>query len=114
MVNPLVTNTPCEDQLPDPTEQEIPNLYPSCAVTRAMAKKDRLNDRIQDIDLTDTFIGQSFHNDISKFLSPSQTDFNNLRSDNDLSPSFLIDRGQDQISRSQLCQEQHRDPEIFI
>ena len=50
MVNPLVTNTPCEDQLPDPIEQEIPNLYPSCAVTRAMAKKDRLNDRIQDID----------------------------------------------------------------
>ena len=61
MVNPLLTNTPCEDQLPDPIEQEIPNLYPSCAVTRAMVKKAKLNDGIQYIDLTDTFIGQSFH-----------------------------------------------------
>ena len=39
VVNPLLTNTPCEDQLPDPIEQEIPDRYPSCAVTRAMAKK---------------------------------------------------------------------------
>ena len=38
VVNPLLTNTPWEDQLPDPIEQEIPDLYPSCAVTRAMAK----------------------------------------------------------------------------
>ena len=27
VVNPLLTNTPCEDQLPDPIEQEIPDLY---------------------------------------------------------------------------------------
>ena len=42
VVNPLLTNTPCEDQLPDPIEQEIPDLYPSCAVTRAMAKKNQI------------------------------------------------------------------------
>ena len=46
-----------------------------------------VNDGIQDIDLTDTFIGQSFHDEISKSLSPSQTDFNNRRSDNDFLPS---------------------------
>ena len=112
VVNPLLTNTPCEDQLPDPIEQEITDLYPSCAVTRAMAKKVKLNDEIQDIDLTDTFIGQSFHDEISKSFSPSQTDFNKQRSDNDLTPSILIDQGHDQMSRSQLCQEQHSDPEI--
>ena len=39
VVNPLLTNIPCIDQPPDRTEQEIPYLYPSCAVTRAMAKK---------------------------------------------------------------------------
>ena len=39
MVNRLVTDTPCMDQSPDPIEQELPDLYPSCAVTRAMAKK---------------------------------------------------------------------------
>ena len=56
VVNPLLTNTPCVDQPPDPSEQEIPDLYPSCAVTRAMAKKAKQNNGKQDIDLTDTFI----------------------------------------------------------
>ena len=55
VVNPLLTNIPCIDQPPDPIEQEIPDLYPSCAVTRAMAKKAKQNDG--DIDLTDTFLG---------------------------------------------------------
>ena len=103
MVNPLLTNTPCENQLSDPIEQEIPDLYPSCAVTSAIAKKAKLNDGIQDIGLTDTFIGQSFHDEISKSLSPSQTDFNNQRSDNDISLSILVDQGHDKMSRSQLC-----------
>ena len=35
VVNPLVTDTPCMDQSPDPIEQELPESYPSCAVTRA-------------------------------------------------------------------------------
>ena len=44
VVNPLVTDTPCTDQSPDPIEQELPDLYPSCAVTRAMAKKAMLTE----------------------------------------------------------------------
>ena len=39
VVNPLVTDTPNIGQTDDPIEQEIPDLYPSCAVTRAMAKR---------------------------------------------------------------------------
>ena len=58
VVNPLLTNIPCIDQPPDPIEQEIPDLYPSCAVTRAMVKKAKQNDG--DIDLTDTFLGSVF------------------------------------------------------
>ena len=58
VVNPLLTTIPCLDQPPDPIEQEIPDLYPSCAVTRAMAKKAKQNDG--DIDLTDTFFGSVF------------------------------------------------------
>ena len=50
VVDPLLTSTPCVDQPPDPIEQEIPDLYPSCAVTRAMAKKAKLNHGMQDID----------------------------------------------------------------
>ena len=53
VVNPLLASIPCIDQSPDPIEQEIPDLYLSCAVTRAMAKKAKQNDG--DFDLTDTF-----------------------------------------------------------
>ena len=118
VVNPLLTSTPCVDQPPDPIEQEIPDLYPSCAVTRAMAKKAKLYDGMQDINLTDTLIGQSFNKEISTSLSPSQSDIqtdpSNPRSgsENDLSPSNSNDQGHDQLSRSQLCKEQYSDPEI--
>ena len=58
VVDPLSTSTPCVDQPPDPIEQEIPDLYPSCAVTRAMAKKANQNHGMHDINLADTLIGQ--------------------------------------------------------
>ena len=60
MVNPLVTKTLCIDQSPDPIKQKLPDLYPSCAVTRAMAKKTMLTENQSDFDLPDSFIGQSF------------------------------------------------------
>ena len=106
VVNPLLTSTPCVDQPPDPIEQEIPGLYPSCAVTRAMAKKAKQNDGMQDIALTDTLIGKSFNDEISNSLSPSQSDiqanFDTSRSNTDLSPLISNDQGHDQLSRSQL------------
>ena len=69
VVNPLLTYIPFIDLLTDPVEQEIPDLYPSCAVTRAMAKKAKQNDG--DIDSTDTFLSQSFKHEITKSLSSS-------------------------------------------
>ena len=60
VVNPLVTDMTCRDQSTDPIEQELPDLYPSYAVTRAMAKKAMLTENQSDVDLTDSFIGQSF------------------------------------------------------
>ena len=87
VVNALVTDTPCIDQSPDPIEQELPDLYPSCAVTRAMAKKAMLTENQSDIDLTDSFIGQSFKNEITKSLSRNlsvqQTDSNDSSSVSD-------------------------------
>ena len=109
VVNPLLTSSPCVDQPPDPIEQEIPdlNIYPSCAVSRAMAKKAKQNDGMQDIVLIDTLIGKSFNDEISNSLSPSQSDiqadFDTSRSNTDLSPSISNDQGHDQLSRSQLC-----------
>ena len=91
------------DQPPDPIEQKIPDLYPSCAITRAMVKKAKPNSGMQDITLADTLIGQSFNDEISNSLSPSQsdiqTDFDTSRSNLDLSPSI----SNDQLSSSQLC-----------
>ena len=108
----LLTSTPCVDQPLDPIEQEIPDLYPSCAVTRAMAKKVNQNYVMQDINIADTLIGQSFNDEISNSFSPTQSDiqtaFDTSRSNLDLSPSI----SNDQLSRSQLCKEQHSDPEI--
>ena len=112
LVDPLLTSTPCVDQSPDPIEQEIPDLYPSCAVTMAMSKKANKNHGMEDIDLADTMIGQSFNDEILNSLSSSQsdiqTDFDTPRSNTDLSSSI----SNDQLSRSQLCKERHSDPEI--
>ena len=74
MVNLLVTDTPNIGQTDDPIEPEIPDLFPSCAFTRAMAKKAILKNSDSDIDLTDTFIGQYLNNEIKKSLDPSLSD----------------------------------------
>ena len=74
MADPLLTSTPCVDQTPDPIEQKIPDLYPSYAVTRAMAKKAKQNTWMQDFNLADTLIGQSFNGEISNSLFSSQSD----------------------------------------
>ena len=70
--------------------QEIPDVCPSCSVTKAMAKKVKLNHWMQDINLTDSLIAQSFNDEISSSLSPSQsgiqTDFDISRSKTVLSP----------------------------
>ena len=51
VVNPLVTANPCMNQI---DLIEIPELYPGCAVTRAMANK--LFQTSFEISLSDTFI----------------------------------------------------------
>ena len=112
VVNPLVTDTPNIGQTDDPIEQEIPDLYPSCAVTRAMAKKAILKDSNSDIDLTDTLIGQYFNNEVKKSLDPSLSDTQTDSSMSCHSPQRSIDQGHDTLSKSQLIQEQQTDPEI--
>ena len=116
VVNPLVTDMPCMDQSPDLIEQELPDCYPSCAVTRAMAKKAMLTENQSDVDLTDSFIDQSFKNEITKSLSHNlpghQTDAIDCTSVSDHFPSSLVEEDHDIRSRSQLSKEQHKDPEI--
>ena len=116
VVNPLVIDTPCIDQSPDPIEQELPDLYPSCAFTRAMAKKAMLTENQPYVDLTDSFYGQSFKNEITKSLSHNlpeyQTDSNDSISVSDHFPSSLVEEDHDIRSRSQPSKEQYKDLEI--
>ena len=112
VVNPLVTDTPNIGQTDDPIEQEIPDLYPSCAVTRAMVKRTILKNSNSDIDLTDACIGQYFNNEIKKSLDPSLSDTQTDSSMSCHSAPRSIDQGHDTLSKSQLIQEQQTDPEI--
>ena len=50
--NAVVTEKPCLEQSPDPVENEIPHLYPACAVTQAMSKSNN------EITLADNVMGQ--------------------------------------------------------
>ena len=69
MVNPLVTDTPNIGQTDDPVEQEIPDLYPSCAVTRAMAKKAILkNPRSRHAVKVTAYPGKQTDSEISKLI----------------------------------------------
>ena len=74
VVDQLLTSTSCVDQPPDPFEQKNPDHNTSCAVTRAMTKIAKQNNWIQDINLADTLIGQSFNDEILKSFYPSQSD----------------------------------------
>ena len=102
VVNPLVTDTPNIGQTDDSIEQEIPDLYPSCAVIRAMAKKAILRNSNSDIDLTDTFIGQYFNNKIKKSLDPSLSDTQTDSSMSCHSSPRSIDKGHERCQSHSL------------
>ena len=64
-----------------------------------MAKKAMLTENQSDVDLADSFIGQSFKNEITKSLSHNllehQTDSNNSTSVSDHFPSSLVEEDHD-------------------
>ena len=80
VVNPLLIDKPNVEKGVDPIEQEIPDLYPACAVTRAMAKKATANSQVSkedtDYDLADTFMVQHFDTemDSSHLIDLSKSD----------------------------------------
>ena len=109
VVNPLVTANPSLDQI-DPIEIEIPELYPGCAVTRAMAKKALSNE--VEISLSDTFMGH-----LPEITSTSVHDHIDLHSSDpsvSTSSNNSSNQGEEfsQLSKSQLLKEQENDPEL--
>ena len=113
VVNPLLTDTPSLDQTPEPIEQEIPDLYPSCAVTRSMAKKAIESDHVSDIDLSDTIFNENINSEAENPVPPSfsvqETDLTNLADHSDFN---LDEKSHNSLSRLQLILEQQSDPEL--
>lgn len=102
-INPLVTDRPCSECKPDPIEQEIPDLYPSCAVTRAMSKnvcqkREIDNKNTPAVDLSGTFLTELFNTD-----EPSYSDMPSSKTKTNCNETF---------SKTQLITEQHNDSEI--
>ena len=99
-VNPLVTDKPVVDPNTDSIEQEIPGLFPSCAVTRSMSKNKTHSDDISDdVDLADTVFSQIFQGDTVSHPDSSE-------------PSDGISAEKQKFSRSHLIREQNSDPDI--
>ena len=82
-----------------------------------MAKKAMLTEFQSDVDSTDSFIGQSFTNEITKYLSRNlpehQTDSNDSKSVSDHFPSSLVEEDHDIRSRSQLSKETQKELDIL-
>ena len=102
VTDPILIDKPCFDQYSDFIEEEFPDLYPSCVVTRAMAtakNNSTQNDQdANDIDLADSCLAKFFEND--KVAASYESD---LFTNKILSQS---------ISKFNLITEQHKDPEI--
>ena len=102
VTDPILIDKPCLDQNSDFIEEEFPDLYPSCVVTRAMAraKNDSTeNDQhADDIDLADSCLAKFFENDQVATSNESDLFTNKILSQS--------------ISKSNLITEQHKDPEL--
>ena len=86
-VDPILSDKPIISQSPDPIEDIIPDLYPSCAVTRAMRKRQQNSENAHDLNISDTFLPKLF---------------NDSRENNEA------------LSTSNLITEQQNDPEISV
>ena len=95
-VNRLVTDKPSVDPNTDSIEQEIPGLFPSCAITRSMTQSKSTSDDVTtDIDLADIFLSRMINDD----------NVSNVTND-DLSATPQT------VYRSDLIREQNSDPDV--
>ena len=110
VVNPLVTANPPLDQI-DPIEIKIPDLYPGCAVRRAMAKR-LFQMRLRFLYLTPLWVIC-----LRSLLLLFMIDCIDLHSSDpsvSTSSNNSSNQGEEfsQLSKSQLLKEQENDPEL--
>ncbi len=107
VVNPVVTAKPCVDQVDDQVEQEIPDLYPACAVTRAMSKKSvDMSKKSPELDfeLMNTFVGQALSGDPTVDLSDATVCDNDafMKEDDHFVQSDFVRKQGDEYSDTSL------------
>ena len=89
VVGPVIYDKPCFDQVPDPIESEHPGLYLSCTVTRAMSRKEALEENTSsEVDYSETFFSQAFK--VDEGFEPAEGS----------------------LSKESLIKKQHKDPKI--
>ena len=141
--SPVVTDKPKIEEVIDPILEEISDLYPSCALTRAMTQKGKLskppitNSVSSEYNLADTFLSRIFSDenngcsDVS-MTQPSENICENLDVDKtDLNGQFISDKSQfssdptkdydfyetphdfQVFSSENLIAQQKKDPEIY-
>ena len=92
-----MTDKPSVDPNTDSIEQEIPGLFPSCAVSRLMSQiKSTSDDVTTDVDLADTFLSRVINDD----------NVSDITNDN-------LSAKPQTFSRSYLIREQDSDPDGF-
>ena len=125
LVNPIVSDQPCVDEV---LEQENCEIFPSCAVTRAMSKKlaqDEASVGDQPfVDLDDTFFANMVDNvshdsnEIKSHDEQGSDDSNEIRSREEQSSDSLSSvpsdklHNTDSLSTNQLIIAQANDPEL--
>jgi len=105
VANQIVSYKPCVQE--DSQEQEDPNVFPSCAVTRAMSNisEETSNQTTKENDLVDLE---------TTFLATLNEDEHHSPVIEDPLPSSLTDDQvvKDPLSRKMLIEEQTNDPDI--
>ena len=88
-VDPILCDKPIISQSTDPVEDIIPNLYPSCAVTRAMNKRRKSN--LEDADdnkICDTSLPKLFDTSENTETFSTSNLITEQKNDPDISPLF--------------------------
>ena len=141
--SPVVTDKPKIQGAIDPILVEIPDLYPSCAVTRAMTQKAKLskppitNSVSSEYDLADTFLSRIFSDENNGYSDVSMTQSSEnvfetlVVNKKDSNGQFISDTSQfssnpskdygfyetsqdfQVFARENLIAQQKKDPEIY-
>ena len=118
MENPLLIDKPNLEKGVDLIEQEIPDLYPACAVTRAMAKKAAANNQVSkgdtDYDLADTFMVRHFDTEMDSSHLNDLSKNDKILHERSVRSIEMTNKSHEMMTRQQLIHDQENEHELSI